>query len=205
MATEEPVTVSSSSRRSKRDKSVKDSKRSSKSSSSSKSSKSKKKSKTKLSQEEQDANDAKLGCCTRFAQFLVKAIHWIDGLIGLAFVVYGTLVMVSFDEPAMEAVITSLTYGCTLLFTSIMGLVGFYTAVCNRCGLVISAYIAPLIALFYIVVIIAVAASPDTFFNYLDEHQDVLYLNDAQIKTLRDMLPFFYIVLACLTAIEICR
>ncbi|KAL9190354.1 hypothetical protein ACHAXT_007565 [Thalassiosira profunda] len=184
-------------RRSKRDKRLDDSKASKKAS--------KKKSRPKLSQEEQDAKDAKLGCCAKFAQFLAKAIHILDGCIGLTFVVYGALILTSFETPAMEAVYTSLIYGSTLLFASIMGIVGFYSTKCNRCGLAVSAYVAPFIALFYIVVIIAVLSSPDTFFDYLTEHKDVLYLTDDIIQTLRNLLPFFYIVLACLAAIEIVR
>ena len=150
--------------------------------------------------------DAGPTCCHKFGRFLVKFIHYIDGLIGLTFVIYGTFIYLSFEQPAMEAVIFSLTYGCTLLFASIIGLIGFYTkTVCGRCGLAISAYMAPFIAFFYMFVIIAMLASPDELFNYLDEHKDVLFLNDAQLATLKQLLPFFYVVLACLTLLEICR
>ena len=145
-------------------------------------------------------------CCHKFGRFLVKFIHYIDGLVGLTFVIYGTFIYFSFEQPAMEAVIFSLTYGCTLLFASTIGLIGFYTkTVCGRCGLAISAYMAPFIAFFYMFVIIAMLASPDELFNYLDEHKDVLFLNDAQLATLKQLLPFFYVVLACLTLLEICR
>lgn len=190
-------------RREKRDHRLEDSKADSKSSKSS--SKSKKKSKPKLSQEEQDANDAKLGCCHKFSQFLVKMIHLLDGLIGFTFLIYGLVINFNFKTPAMEAVITSLTYGSALLFASIMGVVGFYSSRCNRVGLAISAYMGPFIAFFYIFVIIAMLTSSETYWAYLSDNKDVLHLTDAQILILIQILPFFYIVLASLAAIEICR
>lgn len=167
-------------------------------------SRSKKKSKPKLSQEEQDAKDANLGCCHEFGRILVKIIHLIDGAIGLTFVIYGAMIH-GFEDPAMEAVITCLTFGSVMLFTSIMGAVGFYFTVCNRCGLVLSAYSAPLIAFAYLVVIISLMASPEKFFDYLTEHKDVLYLDDAEILTLQNILPVFYIILASLAGVEIFR
>ena len=170
------------------------------------SSKDKKKSKKpKLSREEQDAEDTKLGCCHQVSQFLVRLIHVIDGLIGLTLVIYGLLILTNFETPAMEAVIATLVFGATMLFTSIMGVVGFYTKVCNRFGLVLSAYTAPLVALFYVFVIIALLCSPNIYFDYLTEHKDVLYLDEAEIATLRQILPVFYIIMTSLTAVEVCR
>ena len=86
-----------------------------------------------------------------------------------------------------------------------MGVVGFTTKLCWRCGLLFSAYTAPFIGFFYIFVIIAVLASPDVYFDYLTEHKDVLYLTDAEIATLRSLIPLFCIILACLAAVEITR
>ena len=64
---------------------------------------------------------------------------------------------------------------------------------------------APFIALFYIFVIIALLSSPDKVFDYMTEHKDVLFLNDAQIETIRRLVPVWCIVLACLAAIELSR
>lgn len=187
-------------RRGQRDKRIADSK-ASKSSSSDK----KKKSKPKLSVEEQLQRDSNLGCCHKFAQFLAKFVHLIDGIIGLAFVVYGCLLKYEFEEPAAGAVDTTLAYGSTLLITSILGASGFATSFCSRVGLVISAYIAPFIAFFYIFVIIAMLSSGDLYWDYVTEHKDVLYLNDSEIATLKQIMPFIYIVLASLAAVEVCR
>ena len=160
---------------------------------------------TIMTQEEQDKADVKMGCCYTFGGILVKSIHLIDGLIGIIFVVYGSLIMTQFDSPAMVASIVCLTFGSVLLFFAIMGGIGFTSKVCKRCGLALSAYVALFIAFFYLVAIIALLASPDTFINYLTDNKDVLYLSSAEIATLKDLLPFFYIVLVALGAMEMAR
>jgi len=166
---------------------------------------SKKSMKKQLSQEEQDAKDVKIGCSYKFGQFLVKTIHFIDAAIGVTFVVYGSLIMTQFDNPAMEAAITSLAFGSIMLFTSAMGVIGFSTKLCNRCGLLVSAYMAPLVVCFYMFIIISLLAAPDAFFNYLTEHMSDMYLNAAQIQTMRNLLPLFYIIIASLAVVEIMR
>lgn len=155
----------------------------------------------KLSQEEQDARDAKLGCCHHFQKTLVKLVHVIDALIGLTFLVYGALIH-AFEDPALEASISSMAFGATMLFASAVGAVGFFTRFCWRFGLILSAYTAPFIALFYIFVIVALALSGDIYFDYLNEHKDVMYLDDNEIAVIKEILPFFYIALASLAVIE---
>jgi len=169
-----------------------------------KSSKKNKKKEQKISQEERDRRDAQLGCCHRFTQFLVKLIHVIDALIGLACVIYGVFIF-RFTQPAMAAVITFLTFGSLMLSTSIVGTIGFCTSICRRFGLALSAVSAAFIAFFYMFVIIALLADPDTCFNYLTANQSVLYLNDASIAMIRMWLPAIYIACACLAVVETCR
>ena len=48
-------------------------------------------------------------------------------------------------------------------------------------------------------------ASPDVYFDYLTDHKDVMYLTDAEIATLRNLIPMFCIILGCLAAVEIAR
>jgi len=163
-----------------------------------------KKKEQKISQEEQDKRDAQLGCCHRFTQFLVKLIHVIDAIIGLACIIYGVFIF-GFTEPAMAAVITFLTFGSLMLATSIVGTIGFCTSICRRWGLALSAWSAACIAFFYMFVIIALLADPDTCFNYLTENQSVLYLNDASIASIRMWLPAIYIACASLAVVETCR
>jgi len=182
-------------KRKKRDKQIADSSKSKK----------KKSSKPKLSQEERDAKDSQLGCWHKTKQILVKIVHLLDAAIGLTFLIYGCLINAEFANPAMDAVITTIAFGSTMLFTSIMGVIGFYSRMCSRCGLVLSGYTSPVIALFYLVFIVLLLASPETVFGYLDENKDVMYLNDAEILLLKQLVPFFCIVLASLAAIEIIR
>lgn len=74
-----------------------------------------KKKQEKISKEEQDKRDSKLGCCHHFVRFLVKLIHVIDTLVGLACMIYGFFILFGFSEPAMAAVITCLTFGSLML------------------------------------------------------------------------------------------
>mmetsp|Transcript_14957 Transcript_14957/g.31761 ORF Transcript_14957/g.31761 Transcript_14957/m.31761 type:complete len:317 (-) Transcript_14957:147-1097(-) len=168
-------------------------------------SKKKKSSKPKLSQEERDAKDSKLGCWHKTKQILVKTVHLIDAAIGLTFLIYGCLINAEFANPAMDAVIATIAFGSTMLFTSIMGAIGFYSSMCSRCGLLLSGYTSPVIALFYLFFIVILLASPETVFGYLEENKDVMYLNDAEILLLKQLLPVFYIGMASLAAIEIIR
>lgn len=158
-----------------------------------------------MAQMEQDAKDIKIGHFTRLGQLVVKTIHLIDAAVGLFFLVYGSLIMTQFDNPAIDAANTSLTFGSIMMFSSILGVIGFTTKMCKRCGLLLSAYTALLIVGFYAFVIISLLAMPDVIFDYLMEHQSVLYLNAAQIQTLRDILPLLYIIMATLSAIEVMR
>lgn len=161
--------------------------------------------KLKSNKAEQDAKDSQLGCCHKFGQFLVKTIHFIDAIIGIIFIVYGFLLLFNFDEPAMEAVITSLTFGWSMFVISVVGVIGFMTKVCSRCGMALSAYMAPFIAIFYVVIILVLLTKPEDYFDYLEDNADKMYLNDAEIATLRGLVPLFCIILGCLAGVEIAR
>lgn len=166
-----------------------------------------KKAKAREKREQQEAKDAEWDRCEQCQVLLVKAVHVFDSLIGLVFVIYGSLIATMFEAPAVAAVVTTLTYGSALLFASLMGVVGFFSDRCRRIGLAISAYTAPLVACFYLLVLVLefVSSATDVFWEYLTDNQDVLYLHDGEIQVLQQMAPFFYIVLASLTGIEVCR
>ena len=166
---------------------------------------SKKSNKTELSQVEQDGRDVKLGCCHIFGGLLIKTIHVIDALLGILLLTYGSLIITKFAKPAMAISVICLTLGSVLLLAAIMGFIGFHYKVCKRLGLALSAYMAPFIAFFYLIIVIAVLAATDKFFNYLRLHKDVLYLSATRIKSLRDLLPLFYIVLLVLAVLEMSR
>lgn len=154
---------------------------------------------------EQEAKDARWGCWKKCQTWLVTAVHVVDVLIGLTCLVYGMLLATQFDEPAMAAVIATLTYGGILVVAALMGAFGFYSARCKRFGLAISAYTAPLIGMFYLVLLVLEfdKSTSDAIFAYLTDNADVMYLDDAVIDV--TIMPFFYTVLASLTAIEVIR
>jgi hypothetical protein len=129
----------------------------------------------------------------------------IDALLGILLLTYGSLIITKFAKPAMAIAVICLTLGSVLLLAAIMGFIGFHYKVCKRVGLALSAYMAPFIAFFYLIIVIAVLAATDKFFNYLRLHKDVLYLSATQIKSLRDLLPLFYIVLLVLAVLEMSR
>jgi hypothetical protein len=129
----------------------------------------------------------------------------IDALLGILLLIYGSLIITKFAKPAMAFSVICLTLGSVLLLAAIMGFIGFNYRVCKRVGLAFSAYTAPFIAFFYLIVVIVVLATTDKFFNYLRQHKDVLYLSAAQIKKLRELLPLFYIVLLVLALLEMSR
>lgn len=166
---------------------------------------SKTKSAPKTSPRERLLQDAQLGCCHKFGQVLVALVHLLDALLGLAFLVYGVLILTQFETPAMEAVITSLTYGSVVLFASMMGVIGFCSPRCKRIGLLVSAYTAILIVLLYVFAVIYELSLSSSIFDYLTEHMDVLYLNEELIATLQRMLWLFFVVLGSLTVMETCR
>lgn len=155
----------------------------------------------------QNKQGAQLSRCHKLQTVLVKVVHVLDVLIGLACIVYGSLVLTQFEEPAMEMVILTLTYGSAMLFASIMGFIGFYSSRCQRTGLAASAYTAPFIFFFYLAVILLELnpSSSASYIDYLEEHMDVLYLNSARVAVLKHMLSGFLVLLASLTAVEICR
>jgi len=167
--------------------------------------KSKTDSEPKALHKEREKKDAKLGRCHKFGTLLVKLVHVFDALIGLTFIIYGSMIATGFETPATGAVVTTLMYGSVMLFTSIIGVVSFYSPRHKRIGLLVSAYSAPVVVVFYIVAMIAELGFSASIIDYLTKNMDVLYLNEAKIATLKQILPLFFVVLASLTAIEVCR
>ena len=156
----------------------------------------------RFTQMENDAKNVGLGPCTRFGLFLVKAIHIIDATIGLFFVLYGSLILSQFDDPAIEAAITSLVFGIVMIISSTTGVIGLTTKCCNRLGLLLSACTAPFIIWFYAFVISSALVAQDVHLDYLMEHMSVMYLNADRIQLMINLLPLIYIIMASLALVE---
>ena len=96
-----------------------------------------------------------MGCCSRCLELAIKAILVIDAAIGRTFIVYGCLLYTKFDQPAMAAVVFCLVFGSIHLATSMMGIFSYMLKICSRCGLVVSAFAAPYVAIVYATIVIA--------------------------------------------------
>uniref|UniRef100_A0A7S2EKY9 Uncharacterized protein n=1 Tax=Ditylum brightwellii TaxID=49249 RepID=A0A7S2EKY9_9STRA len=152
-------------------------------------------------EEEQD-----LGFCHNIIKVSVKAMHVIDVILGILFVTYG--IIIHFKQPRgtlEEAVGITVSFGLVLLVSSTIGTIAIWTSLCKRCGMIISAWCGLLIALIEFVIIIALLASHDKFFAYLEKNKDKLSLSTGAINTFRKVLPLIYIVIAVFIFIEVAR
>lgn len=117
-------------------------------------------------------------CCEGFVVYLVYAIHFIELVLGVCFCMVGSLIM----QEGMHQVVSSfmLAYSAVLFYASILGLLGFYTPMCERCGLVMSGFVAPMIGItdvYFAIVLIrnynklipVPAGTKDTFHTLLND------------------------------------
>ena len=72
----------------------------------------------------------------------------------------------------------------------------------GRLGLLVGAYTALVVALFYVVAMVVELGSD---LDYVADHGDAMYLSDAEVAALKQVLPLLFVALAALTAIEIGR
>lgn len=113
------------------------------------------------------------GCCTKAVEVSVQALHVVDISIGMAMIVYGSLIYARFDEPAMAAVLFCLILGCVHLSTSSLGVFSLLTRGCSRIGLLVSAYVGPYVAFVYFTILISLLVDSSGFLKYLDDHKEV--------------------------------
>ncbi|KAL7532654.1 hypothetical protein ACHAXR_004763 [Thalassiosira sp. AJA248-18] len=117
------------------------------------------------------------GCCYKIIEFLVKALHIVNAIMGIALVVYGSLLYTQFDPPAMAAVTFCLIFGSLHILTSFVGILSFFTRGCcsssSRFGMIVSAYVGPYFALVYFTMLIALVVDSSGFLQYLGDHKEV--------------------------------
>lgn len=145
------------------------------------------------------------GCCSRWILYSVKALHVIDGSFGLAGVVYGSLLCTQFEDPAMAAALFCLIFGSIHLSTSLLGLMSFGSRRCTRCGLVVSAFVAPYIAFVYFTIFIALLADSSGLLLYLEDHKDVMYFGVNAVGNMERLLPLLYVLLVLFSIAEVSR
>lgn len=113
------------------------------------------------------------GCCAPCMEWSVKALHAVNASGGLALIVYGSLLITQFTQPAMAAALFCLILGTIHFVTSSLGILSMCFGRCSRFGLVISAYVGPYVSLVYLTIAIALVADRTGFLMYLDDHKEV--------------------------------
>lgn len=118
-------------------------------------------------------NRAQPGCCGKLIELLIKSLFIIDIAIGITLIVYGSLLLTQFTDPAMAAVIFCLMMGSIHVLTSSLGIISLCKSGCQRFGLIIAAYIGPYIALVYFTIVIGLMADSSGFLQYLEDNHEV--------------------------------
>ena len=145
------------------------------------------------------------GCCSKCTEYLIEALHVIDVCIGIAAIVYGSLLCTQFEEPAMAAVIFCLIFGSVHVSSSISGIFSYASKRCMRCGLVVSAYTSAYIAFIYLTIMISLLVDSKGFFSYLEDHKDVMYLGENVVDNSKRLMPLVYSLLALFIVGEMSR
>lgn len=86
-----------------------------------------------------------LSCWHQFILYVVYTIHIIDVILGLSFLVIAILILNQGYHHLVGELI--LFYAIFVLSAAIFGILGFFYDSCDRCGLRVSAYIAPIIGI----------------------------------------------------------
>lgn len=146
------------------------------------------------------------GCCRRLMECLVtKALHTVDVSIGIALLVYGSLLCTQFETTAKAAVLFCLVLGTIHLVTSSLGILSLCARGCSRFGLLVSGFIGPYVALVYATILISLIYDQDGFVQYLEYHEEVMYLGTDIAEDVRKLMPLFYTVLIVLGSLEASR
>ncbi|KAL7494037.1 hypothetical protein ACHAWT_002952 [Skeletonema menzelii] len=153
----------------------------------------------------EDVYNDQLGCCSKVGRYAVETLHAIDICIGLSLVIYGSLLFSQFETPAMAAALFCVILGTIHLATSLAGIFSFVVESCYRCGLVVSAYIAPYFVIVYITIVIALIVDSNGFLKYIDDHKDQMFLGQDAAANFKRVLPLLYIALIVLGTLESLR
>jgi len=150
----------------------------------------------------EDVHNEQLGCCSKAGMYAVKTLHAIDFCLGLSLVIYGSLLLTQFETPAKAAALFCLMLGTIHLASSLAGIFSFVFKSCNRCGLVISAYIALYYVLVYISIVLSLVVDSAGFLKYIDDHKDQMFLGQDAAANFKRMMPLFYTILIVLGMLE---
>lgn len=135
----------------------------------------------------------------KVASYTVGALHAVDIGLGIALVVYGSMVHVTSVTAA------ALCYGLVLLLGAVAGTIGYYSGACNRRGLRASAFAGFLTCLLDIVAFIAVLVFWDSFIRFLNDNHDLLMLSTDSVETIGGLKIFFAVIFIVLAGLEVHR
>mmetsp|Transcript_9349 Transcript_9349/g.20245 ORF Transcript_9349/g.20245 Transcript_9349/m.20245 type:complete len:324 (+) Transcript_9349:142-1113(+) len=150
------------------------------------------------------------GCCIfgwTPMECLIRFLHVINLFLGIALLVYGSLLLTQFDQPAMAAVNFCFIFGTVHFVTSFVGLISLFLVgrknnSCARMGLVVSAYSGPYFAAVYLTILISLLVDEKGFLMYLDDHWEVMYFGPNVAENFKRLLPLFYTILIVLGLLE---
>eukprot|EP00804_Cyclotella_cryptica_P003360 CCRYP_012852-RA/>CCRYP_012852-RA protein AED:0.28 eAED:0.28 QI:1382/1/1/1/1/1/2/334/295 len=144
-------------------------------------------------------------CCSQFMRWTIKALHVTDVCLGMALIIYGSLLRTQFEQPAMAAVVFCFLLGSIILVASVAGIFSYASPSCSRWGLLVSGFVAPYLAAVYVTMIIALVMDSSGFFMYLEDHHDVMYMGENVVENLNRLMPLLYTLLGLLLVLELTR
>ncbi|KAL3789625.1 hypothetical protein HJC23_003174 [Cyclotella cryptica] len=142
-------------------------------------------------------------CCSQFMRWTIKALHVTDVCLGMALIIYGSLLRTQFEQPAMAAVVFCFLLGSIILVASVAGIFSYASPSCSRWGLLVSGFVAPYLAAVYVTMIIALVMDSSGFFMYLEDHHDVMYMGENVVENLNRLMPLLYTLLGLLLVLEL--
>ena len=113
------------------------------------------------------------GLCDRILLHSIQTLHVVNFGCGFAAVVYGSLLVSKFDEPAMASAMFCLIVGTIHLSTSSVGMFSYFGKWCRRFGLKMSGVVGPYVSFVYLTIIVTLAADEGGFLGYLDDNKEV--------------------------------
>mmetsp|Transcript_26550 Transcript_26550/g.48133 ORF Transcript_26550/g.48133 Transcript_26550/m.48133 type:complete len:306 (+) Transcript_26550:109-1026(+) len=147
-----------------------------------------------------------IGTCTAIFEFsIVKLLHVINFGCGFASIVYGSLLVSKFSEPAFAAATFCLILGVVHVSSSLMGMISYFWGGCGRVGLKFSAVVGPYVAFVYLTIVISLGVDESGFLGYLDENKNVLFMGPNVAANCRKLMPLFFTILIVLGLLEAFR
>ena len=139
--------------------------------------------------------DPTKGCVFQFIHTIISLFHFIEFTGSLAIIGYGIAISLYPNDPqhGFQAAITS--WATFMLIGSFAGILGVNSDFCQRLPLKVSAYVAPINALFYLVFLIIVIVEKDSLYNYFIDKHEQLHLSEDFIKLLHGHVGYIYFLL----------